>query len=127
MKQLNPFQNFLYALGGLLLVIGAAFPIISNGLTLEAALLFTSGTVLFGSMQLMASYSGDSVIVRRLRRQQIFGIVFLFITAGLMFAHLYGFSFARADQWVVTLCIATIFQAYTAFRLPAALEKDEKK
>ena len=123
MKQLNPFQNFLYALGGLLLVIGAAFPIISNGLTLEAALLFTSGTVLFGSMQLMASYSGDSVIVRRLRRQQIFGIVFLFITAGLMFAHLYAFSFARADQWVVTLCIATIFQAYTDFRLQADLEK----
>jgi len=127
MKQLTPFQNFLYALGGLLMVVGAAFPIISNGLTLEAALLFTLGTVLFGSMQLTASYSGENVIIRRLRRQQIFGIVFLFITAALMFAHLYGFSFARADQWVVTLCIATIFQTYTAFRLPSELEKESKK
>lgn len=59
MKKLSPLQNLLYMAGGILLVAGAALPLLSS--VREAApYVFSAGAVLFASMQMLARYDGDA-------------------------------------------------------------------
>lgn len=125
MKQLSPLQNILFQVGGLLLVAGAVMPIIP-AVSSHATTVFTIGALMFGSMQLLQRYDGPSIVVRRLRRQQIMGAFLLMITAALMIMKQYrvGPIAIRGDEWKITLIVAVVLELYTAFRLPAELEKE---
>ncbi len=121
MKKLSPLQNLLYMAGGILLVAGAALPLLSS--VREAApYVFSAGAVLFASMQMLARYNGDDWRIRRLRRQQLFGAILLLVTGALMLMKELRIGPSLADEWKITLTIAVVFEAYTAFRLPAAKE-----
>lgn len=119
-------MNYIYSLGGLLLVVGAALPIFIDNFA-YAFFCFAAGAVLFVPMQLRARYDGDNFVVRRLRRQQLLGAFFICITALLMLSHWLGWRPFHADEWKITLAIAAVFELWTAFRLPAELEKEEKR
>lgn len=60
--------------------------------------------------------------IRRLRRQQLFGAILLLVTGALMLMKELRIGPSLADEWKITLTIAVVFEAYTAFRLPAAKE-----
>lgn len=126
MKQLNTFQNALFIIGGCLLVIGAIMPMVP-AVRDYASLVFSAGALLFGSMQLLQRYDGRSIVIRRLRRQQILGAFFLMISAALMIMKTYhvGPIPIRGDEWKVTLIVAAILEFYTAFRLPVEIEKEK--
>ena len=113
-KPLTPFQNLIYQLGGILLIVGAILPLVPS-FTTFAPYVFTTGCLMFSTMQLQQRYEGRDITVRRLRRQQIVGAFLLLISACLMLM-----------KWKLTLAIAALLQLYTAFRLPAALNKSEK-
>lgn len=125
MKHLNTLQTLIFQVGGLLMVAGAVMPIIP-ALSAWAVVTFTVGALAFGSMQLLQSYDGRNIVIRRLRRQQIIGAFLLMITACLMIMQRYGVGPIpiRGDEWKVTLFVAAILELYTAFRLPQELEKD---
>lgn len=127
MKQLNTFQTIIFQLGGLLMVAGAIMPIIP-AVSQWAVVTFTVGALAFGSMQLLQSYDGRSIVIRRLRRQQIIAAFLLMITACLMIMKRYGVGPIpiRGDEWKVTLVVAAILEAYTAFRIPAEVEKEQQ-
>lgn len=126
MRTLNTFQNILFILGGCLLVVGAILPMVPT-LREYAAIAFSIGALLFGSMQLLQRYDGPSIVIRRLRRQQILGAFFLMISAALMIMKTYhvGPIPIRGDEWKVTLIVAAILEFYTAFRLPVEIEKEK--
>lgn len=127
MKQLNRLQNIAFQVGGILLVLGAIMPIVP-AVSQHAATVFTIGALLFGSMQLLQRYDGPSIVIRRLRRQQILGAFFLMISAALlvMKTQHVGPIPIRGDEWKVTLIVAAILELYTAFRIPSELEKEKK-
>lgn len=125
MKQLSPLQNIIFQLGGILMVAGAIMPMVPE-VRMYAAAVFALGALFFGSMQLLQRYDGRNVTIRHLRRQQIFGAFMLMITAFLMIMKQYrtGLIPIRGDEWKVSLIVAAVLELYTAFRLPAELEKD---
>lgn len=124
MKTLTNLQNFLYAAGGIVLLAGAVMPLFP-GLLVAGAWVFTAGSLLFSSMQMLARYEGSNFMVRRLRRQQLLGAILLLVTAGLLLMKAYATGPLRGDEWKLTLTIAAVLEVYTAFRLPAALKKAE--
>ena len=124
MKTLTNLQNFLYAAGGIVLLAGAVMPLFP-GLLVAGAWVFTAGSLLFSSMQMLARYEGSNFTVRRLRRQQLLGAILLLVTAGLLLMKAYGTGPLRGNEWKLTLTIAAVLEVYTAFRLPAALKKAE--
>ena len=122
---LTPFQNLIYQLGGILLIVGAILPLVPS-FTTFAPYVFTTGCLMFSTMQLQQRYEGRDITVRRLRRQQIVGAFLLLISACLMLMKWFHLGPLRGDEWKLTLAIAALLQLYTAFRLPAALNKSEK-
>ena len=86
--------------------------------------MYTAGACCFSVIQFMAGYEGKNWIVRRLRRQQLLGALFLLVTAVAMSMNTFHYGFAQRNEWMFTLCVGCVFQLYTAFRIPAELEKE---
>ena len=111
MKQI---QKYVYIVGGILLVLGAALYITKWAM---APYMYTVGAFLFGAMQMADRYEGNNFMVRRLRRQQVLGAVMLMLTGVAMFV-------CKYNEWIVCLLIACLLELYTAFRIPQELEKE---
>ncbi|MDR0961120.1 MAG: hypothetical protein LBM62_00965 [Mediterranea sp.] len=107
----------LFIVGALLVVIGAAVYITGWPL---APYLYTIGAGMTALAQINTPLEITSPTLKRLRRQQIFGALFLVLTALLMF-------FTHGNEWIVALTIAAVLELYTAFRIPQETEKMKKK
>lgn len=113
---MNKSYELVSMAGAVLLLLGAVLQITRWE---WAPYLYTLGAVMFGYVQVMGGrYDGASFIVRRLRRQQIFGAIALVFTGVLMFT-------TKRNEWVVCLSIAAVLELYTAFRIPKELEKEK--
>lgn len=123
MHPLSPLQNWLYRLGGLLLIAGAAVPLFSKNYGIAFAL-FAPGAVLFAWMQVLERYEGKSFTVRRLRRIQLIGAACLVVAAALLFMRWKQIAPCRGGEWLIALCVAAVQEVYAAFRLPAELKKE---
>ncbi len=44
-----------------------------------------------------------------------------------MAMRIFDFGFARGQEWVVCLAVACVLELYTAFRIPAELEKEKSR
>ncbi len=110
-------KNYTYLMmaGAILLLLGAMLQITRWELS---PVIYTIGAVLFAYVQVMDGYQGQNLIIRRLRRQQILGAVLLVFTGVLMFV-------MKRNEWIVCLTIAAILELYTAFRIPAEMEKEK--
>jgi hypothetical protein len=81
-----------------------------------APYLYTIGACLFALAQINSPYHGSNKNIKRLRRQQILGALFLVVAGALMF-------FMHKNEWIMALSIGSFIQLYTAFRIP----QEEKK
>lgn len=117
--------------GGVLLLFGAAVRITGWE---YAPYLFAVGSLMFASGQFADRYEGSDPVIKRLRRQQLAGAVFLLVSAVLMFTdslHVklmlnYDMSdklrsillaVTRRNNWILTLSIAAVFELYSSFRI----------
>ena len=104
----SKLQTILMATGASILLVGASLMITKWS---SAPYLYCIGALLFAAAQLTDRYEGDDFVVKRLRRQQLFGCLMLLITGVLMFIE-------RHNGWIATLTIAALLELYTAFRMP---------
>lgn len=109
-------DTIIQMVGAVLLLVGAMLQITRWELS---PYIYTLGALMFAYVQVMSRYEGKNLIVRRLRRQQILGAMLLVLTGVLMF-------FTRHNEWILCLTVAAIIQLYTAYRIPAELEKENK-
>ncbi len=93
---------------------------------LTATVCYTLGAVVFCSLQMLQRYEGKNFIIRRLRRQQLLGLLAFLCAACCMIMQVGRFGFARRNEWVVCLAVGCVLELYTVFRIPAELEKEEK-
>ncbi len=124
MRKLSKIQNAVFMVGGILLLVGAGTYFTG---WLYAFYLYAAGAFAFAAMQLLAGYEGDNFVIRRLRGQQVIGALLLVCTALFMAMRTFDFGFARGQEWVVSLTVACVLELYTAFRIPAELEKEETR
>lgn len=129
MKQLSRFQNIIFIIGGLLMVVGSGMALFRSN---AAPVVFIPGVLMFVSMQMLQRYDGNNFNVRRLRRIVLLSDVLLVVSALLMYAS-YGnpFHFDQityvqyiGNNWVVSLLLAALLQLYTSHRIAKELEKE---
>ena len=132
MRQLNNWQNAIFLIGALLMVVGAGASLLRWS---AAPYVFALGALGFASMQMLQRYEGSNFVIRRLRRIMLLSDVLFLVSAVLMFAsqeNVFGLSHITYlqyvyNKWVVTLLIAAILQLYTTHRIGNELEKEAKK
>ena len=132
MRQLNNWQNAIFLVGALLMVVGAGASLLQWS---AAPYVFALGALGFASMQMLQRYEGSNFVIRRLRRIMLLSDVLFLVSAVLMFAiqeNVFGLSHITYlqyvyNKWVVTLLIAAILQLYTTHRIGNELEKEAKK
>jgi phosphatidylglycerophosphate synthase len=142
MKQLNSLQNLIFLAGGALMVIGVAHNFF--GFQQVAACLFLLGAVCFGGMQMMQTYEGNNVVIRRLRRIMTLADV-LFIVSGLLLLEqnfnflmplfqkngmqgmIYYAQYVVHNNWVLVLFVAALLELYTMHRISSELAEEAKK
>lgn len=133
--------NVMMTIGGVLLLVGAMVMITGWD---YAPYIYLLGSVMFASAQMSDRYDGDDMILKRLRLQQVLGSILLVITGFLMFSGNYHqqlmfnnsmndtlrtflLSLTAKNSWIVTLCIATLFELYSSFRIDARNKELEDK
>lgn len=138
MKQLSKLQSALFLIGGLMMVIGAgcfAFGFVYPKLMMVTCWIFLLGTVLFSVIQAMQIYEGNNIVIKRLKKIQVFADIF-FVLAGIsMVDTVYGFFRSLFEnyetyityfynKWVVLLLVAAILELYTTHRISHELRKE---
>lgn len=132
MKPLNKIQTAIYAVGALLMLVGAVLGMVAPTV---APYLFAVGALAYVAMQLQQRYEGDNFTISRLRRIMLMSDVLLIVVAALMFAdhgnpfgldHLTWVNYIH-NNWLVVLLLAAVIQLYTVFRIDAELKKEAKK
>ena len=112
---MKKLYSFIYMLGGIMLVVGAALYITK---WVWAPYIYIAGSLMFGAMQMMDRYTGNNWIIRRLRRQQIVGAIALMLTGVLMLV-------CKHNEWILCMLVGCLMQLYTAFRIPQEMEKED--
>ena len=137
MKQLNRFQSILFAIGGMLMVIGAGcFAFMWQQQVV--CWLFLAGASMFTLMQSMQTYEGSNFVIRRLKRIQAVANIFFMLagilmvdTAYMFFRPLFDSSIAYIDflynKWVVLLLIAAFLEIYSMHRIDSEMKKDKSQ
>ena len=138
MKQLSKLQSALFLIGGLMMVIGAgcfAFGFVYPKLMMVTCWIFLLGTVLFSVIQAMQIYEGTNIVIKRLKKIQVFADIF-FVLAGIsMVDTVYGFFRSLFEnyetyityfynKWVVLLLVAAILELYATHRISQELRKE---
>lgn len=113
---MKSYQTIIFVTGAVLLLAGAAVYITGWEF---APYLYSAGAVMFAAIQLLNGYSGQNIVIRRLRRQQIFAAILLMLTGLFMFT-------TRGNEWIVSLTIAAFLELYTSFRISKEEEKESE-
>ncbi|MBQ0050171.1 MAG: DUF4369 domain-containing protein [Bacteroidales bacterium] len=126
MKQLNKWQNALFRTSAIALVVGLALHLF---MSLAGTLIYAVGILGFSSMQMLTTYNGTSITLKRLRHQQVLSDFLFLLSAAAMVAQEFNFgpSWAHGNVWTLLLVICCVLQLYTAFRIPNELEKEKSK
>lgn len=112
---MSKYNSILSGIGAVLLFVGLAIKITN---WVFAPYIYLVGAILFAYVQVMDSYDGNNIIIKRLRRQQILGASILVLTGVIMLLF-------RHNEWIASLTIASILELYTAFRIPQEMGKEK--
>ncbi|MBQ1909083.1 MAG: hypothetical protein II170_04010 [Bacteroidaceae bacterium] len=123
MKTLTRMENFLFRLGAVLMLCGLVARMFDAHVGLYV---YGIGVLLFCLMQVRAEYLGRDTVIVRLRRQQLLACVFFLLSVACMSMQVLNYGILRRNEWVVALAIGCVLELYTAWRIPAELEKSKK-
>ena len=125
-KTLQRIQGVLLALGMVMLVVSAAFPLL--GVWPEGMLLmryiFAAGAATVLAVRLTDVYEGKNLRVKRLHSLERVSAFLYCVSAFLLFY--YGNRLGGGD-WIAFLLAGAIMQIYTSFMIQHEEEKDAKK
>lgn len=139
MKQLTTIQNYIFAAGAVLMVIGVGCVVfrIMPDLT---SIVFAIGAIAFAIIQMSQRYNGQDLTIRRLRKLMVIGD-FCFIISALLclefeykvlapyfYSDLSQWEFYTQyiyNNWVIPLLIGAVIELYTTHRISYELNKIE--
>lgn len=134
MKQLSRTQNIMFLVGGVLMVVGAGcFAFMWQQEVM--CWIYLAGAVMFATMQMMQTYEGNNITVRRLKKIMTTADIFFVLSGILMVDNAYRFMqqvFTNYvayfqyvfNKWVLLLLVAAVLEIYTMHRISAELSKE---
>lgn len=134
MKQLSRTQNIIFLVGGVLMVVGAGcFAFMWQQEVM--CWIYLAGAVMFATMQMMQTYEGNNITVRRLKKIMTTADIFFVLSGILMVDNAYRFIqqvFTNYvayfqyvfNKWVLLLLVAAVLEIYTMHRISAELSKE---
>ena len=134
MKQLSRTQNIIFLVGGVLMVVGAGcFAFMWQQEVM--CWIYLAGAVMFATMQMMQTYEGNNITVRRLKKIMTTADIFFVLSGILMVDNAYRFMqqvFTNYvayfqyvfNKWVLLLLVAAVLEIYTMHRISAELSKE---
>ena len=134
MKQLSRTQNIIFLVGGVLMVVGAGcFAFMWQQEVM--CWIYLAGAVMFTTMQMMQTYEGNNITVRRLKKIMTTADIFFVLSGILMVDNAYRFMqqvFTNYvayfqyvfNKWVLLLLVAAVLEIYTMHRISAELSKE---
>lgn len=105
--------QFLYYLGAMALLAGAVSRMFLPG---YYSYIYAAGAVVFAVTQFLLRPRHKHFMVRRLVVQQQIGALLL-VTAGVLMFVLHN------NEWMAVMFAGALMELYTAFRIPAEMEK----
>lgn len=105
MKQLI---TAFFVVGAVMLLTGAAVYVTGWELS---PYIYTVGATFVALAQFNSPLSHNTPVLKRLRRQQLFGALLLVLTGAFML-------FTHGNEWIVSLTIAAVLELYTSVRIP---------
>ena len=142
LKSLNKTQQMIFAAGAVMMVLGVGGVVLGAPLGLTfirvATVVFAIGAVAFAAMQMMQTYDGKDIVIRRLRRIMVIGDACFILAALLMLESNLQILFPLVattvdgynawvhyvyNNWVVALLVAAILEMYTTHRISSELKK----
>lgn len=134
MKQLSRTQNIIFLVGGVLMVVGAGCFAFMWQLEVMCWI-YLAGAVMFATMQMMQTYEGNNITVRRLKKIMTTADIFFVLSGILMVDNAYRFMqqvFTNYvtyfqyvfNKWVLLLLVAAVLEIYTMHRISAELSKE---
>ena len=145
LRTLTRTQSLVFVSGAMMMVLGVCGVVFGTfagrALVRIATILFAIGAVAFTTIQMTQTYSGTSIVIRRLRRIMVIGDICFIIAALLMiesnFQIIFPFVAKTIDgynawvhfvynNWVVALLIAAILEMYTTHRIAYELKKQQQ-
>lgn len=112
----------LFRTGGILVLSSLMLRVLYP---LPGLIIFGVGSVLFSLMLLRNEYLGTDFVIRRLRRQQLLGSVFLLGSVVFLTCQHFRLGMFQRNEWVVSLAISAVILLYTSWRIPSELSKSE--
>lgn len=122
MKELSSAEVMLFRTGGILVLSSLMLRVLYP---LPGLIIFGVGSVLFSLMLLRNEYLGTDFVIRRLRRQQLLGSVFLLGSVVFLTCQHFRLGMFQRNEWVVSLAISAVILLYTSWRIPSELSKSE--
>lgn len=134
MKQLSRTQNIIFLVGGVLMVVGAGcFAFMWQQEIM--CWIYLAGAAMFATMQMMQTYEGNNITVRRLKKIMTTADIFFVLSGILMVDNAYRFMqqvFTNYvayfqyvfNKWVLLLLVAAVLEIYTMHRISAELSKE---
>lgn len=137
MKELTRIQNYIFAVGAVMMVVGVGCVVFQIKLHLTS-IVFAVGAITFALLQMSQTYSGPSMTIRRLRKIMIIADICFIISALMKIEDVYKFlapHFATNidswqfyaqyvyNNWVVPLLVGAIFELYSINRISYELNK----
>ena len=134
MKQLSRTQTIIFLVGGVLMVVGAGcFAFMWQQEVM--CWIYLAGAVMFATMQMMQTYEGNNITVRRLKKIMTTADIFFVLSGILMVDNAYRFMqqvFTNYvayfqyvfNKWVLLLLVAAVLEIYTMHRISAELSKE---
>lgn len=108
-------KNFIFKASAILILISALTNLFNPTV---ASYTMIVGVFFYTLTTFMTPYPGKSFRGKRLYNIQIFGVIFMIVSAYLMFV--------GRNEWVVTMLVAAVLTLYTSYLLPKVYSKEKE-
>lgn len=113
----------MYTGGGLMLAAVVAKLFIPS---IACPVLFLAGSMAYGCMQMLQRYDGKNLVIKRLRRIQVFSDLALILSGMAMLLPYFNLYYGHRNEWLAFFAIGVFLQLYTAFRIPTEIDKEAR-
>ena len=116
MEKISKLDNVIAICGAIILFVGLVLQFTKFE---YAPYIYLAGAILVAWIQVKYGYDGKNLVIRRLRRQQLIGVMLLILSGVMMLLW-------HRNEWVICLSISAFLQLYTSFRIPQEEAREKR-